>query len=326
MGSKNTIAESIVSCIAQRHPDKHIFVDACAGGFAISHCVLVNTNMSVMANDLNQYIIALYEAMFTLPKEEFDTFVNSWVSRDTFLDMRDNPQNYDEWKVGFALSTWSFGGTGQSYIYAADKEAIKKALFNGVVNGIWDDTLADFYNNHLPQSLHSVKGGKNRRIRILRYYADYTHSHFQLENLSRIERLQVLADTLRAETSRINKLGAEDYKVFISKLALLPKEITDQMVIYIDPPYENTYGYYAHDINYDEFWQFVRDNRKVFPIYVSSYDAPSDFVCVWSELKMVNVNNANYETRKEPNKHQSENLYYNGAPGAKISLAEMLGF
>jgi len=53
--------------------------------------------------------------------------------------------------------------------------------------------------------------------------------------------------------------------------------------IYCDPPYEGTTRY-KDDFNHDNFWQWCRDKvTQGHDVYVSEYNAPSDFVCIWEK-------------------------------------------
>ena len=55
-------------------------------------------------------------------------------------------------------------------------------------------------------------------------------------------------------------------------------------VIYADPPYAGTKKYISDFDNF-AFWDWVREIIRKYgtPIYVSEYDAPSDFKCVWQK-------------------------------------------
>lgn len=56
-------------------------------------------------------------------------------------------------------------------------------------------------------------------------------------------------------------------------------------VIYCDPPYASTKKYES-DFDNDAFWEWARNmSRKGHYVYVSEYEAPSDFKCVWSKEK-----------------------------------------
>jgi DNA adenine methylase len=61
--------------------------------------------------------------------------------------------------------------------------------------------------------------------------------------------------------------------------------IPKNSIVYCDPPYKNTTGYDgAGQIDYHEFWQWVRWNHiGGARVFVSEYDAPEDFVCIWEK-------------------------------------------
>lgn len=52
--------------------------------------------------------------------------------------------------------------------------------------------------------------------------------------------------------------------------------------IYCDPPYAGTKQYgVSKDFNYDEFWEWVREQSKSNIVIVSEHTAPDDFKCIW---------------------------------------------
>lgn len=60
-------------------------------------------------------------------------------------------------------------------------------------------------------------------------------------------------------------------------------EIPNNSVIYCDPPYEGTTKY-RNNFNHEKFWEWCRGKVKEGHIvYVSEYNAPNDFVCVWGQ-------------------------------------------
>lgn len=59
----------------------------------------------------------------------------------------------------------------------------------------------------------------------------------------------------------------------------------DKCVIYCDPPYASTKKYES-DFDNEAFWEWVRNmSRMGHYVYVSEYEAPDDFKCVWSMEK-----------------------------------------
>lgn len=60
-------------------------------------------------------------------------------------------------------------------------------------------------------------------------------------------------------------------------------KLPEKAVIYVDPPYFGKKRYKS-DFDHSKLWQWVRDNTSdKIHIFVSEYDAPSDFKCVWSK-------------------------------------------
>lgn len=55
-------------------------------------------------------------------------------------------------------------------------------------------------------------------------------------------------------------------------------------IIYCDPPYAKTTGYKTGGFDHVKFWQWCRDKVKEGrQVFVSEYNAPDDFVCVWQK-------------------------------------------
>jgi DNA adenine methylase len=61
--------------------------------------------------------------------------------------------------------------------------------------------------------------------------------------------------------------------------------IPDNSIIYCDPPYQNTTKYTAtNTFNHDLFWEWCRKmSQEGHIIYISEYNAPDDFICVWKK-------------------------------------------
>lgn len=65
--------------------------------------------------------------------------------------------------------------------------------------------------------------------------------------------------------------------------------IPPQSIIYCDPPYANTTKY-KDDFDHEKFWQWCRDEVKEgHQVFISEYNAPDDFVCVWQQELNVSV-------------------------------------
>jgi len=60
-------------------------------------------------------------------------------------------------------------------------------------------------------------------------------------------------------------------------------KIPENSFIYCDPPYKNTTKY-IHTFDHPRFWDWCRlQVENGHTVYVSEYEAPKDFKCVWSQ-------------------------------------------
>lgn len=72
-------------------------------------------------------------------------------------------------------------------------------------------------------------------------------------------------------------------------------ELPTNSIVYCDPPYQGT-GKYKDTVNHTDFWQWVRDtSNRGHTVFVSEYNAPKDFVCVWQSEIACGLN-SNYRT------------------------------
>lgn len=55
----------------------------------------------------------------------------------------------------------------------------------------------------------------------------------------------------------------------------------ENAIIYCDPPYEGTTSYKTGSFDHAKFWDWCRTMAKKNMVFVSEYNAPSDFTCVW---------------------------------------------
>lgn len=66
------------------------------------------------------------------------------------------------------------------------------------------------------------------------------------------------------------------------------KCITKGDVYYCDIPYQGTTKY-SNDFNYEEFWNWARIMSKYNWVYISEYNAPDDFECIWKKEHKVGI-------------------------------------
>jgi len=101
-------------------------------------------------------------------------------------------------------------------------------------------------------------------------------------------------------TKQIPKLKG----VKFSNCSFTDLKIPPNSIMYCDPPYEcvtQKTTKYSIDFNHSFFWDWCREKSKQgHSVYISEYNAPSDFVCVWqkpikSNLGMINNGVSNTE-------------------------------
>lgn len=95
-------------------------------------------------------------------------------------------------------------------------------------------------------------------------WAPLNESLQSLQSLERLERLQSLESLQSLERL---KLSRKDY----SDVAIPPGA-----TVYCDPPYANTSGY-IDDFDHERFYRWLRSME--FPVFVSEYSMPDDFIC-----------------------------------------------
>jgi len=82
-------------------------------------------------------------------------------------------------------------------------------------------------------------------------------------------------------------------------------EIPKESIIYCDIPYQGTKEY-GTKFNHILFWDWCRKMSKIHKVYISEYNAPNDFSCIWE--KKVNVS-----IRPDKTLIQTEKLFTYGA-------------
>jgi DNA adenine methylase len=107
-----------------------------------------------------------------------------------------------------------------------------------------------------------------------------------------------------------NKRGTDYVRECVKNVLLQSKKIQDvcfinskyrdlqipqKSIIYCDPPYEGTAKYKTEDFNHADFWQWCREKtNEGHIVFVSEYNAPEDFYCIWEqEIKSILGKNNN---------------------------------
>ena len=109
-GSKNKIAEWVVS----NFPQKDNFYDLFAGGCAVTHCAMLqNKFKTYTVNDVLDIPRLFVDAINGKYKNE-----TRWISREDFYKLKDTDP--------YIKTCWSFGNNGRNYLYSKEIEPYKK--------------------------------------------------------------------------------------------------------------------------------------------------------------------------------------------------------
>lgn len=89
--------------------------------------------------------------------------------------------------------------------------------------------------------------------------------------------------------------GIEFYNLSYQDLEIPPNSL-----IYCDPPYDGTFGYEKEKtFDHNAFWQWCRDkSTEGHTVFVSEYNAPDDFYCIWEKELAQVINNTSNKTPK----------------------------
>ena len=332
MGSKEKILH-LIRYIIEREYEKKYFIDLFCGGLSVTSYVLQHSQMNVIANDLNKYVIALYREILDNNSVNFDRVKYEWVSREKFNHVRDFPDKYEDWYVGYVLNVWSFGCNQNDYLYAKDLEENKHAIHQAIVfndfslmkaNPIFDDFSYD-----VKYPIDYKKHPAHQRIFFMKKIKQYIKNSEGLDRLQHLERLEQMENLTQMEHINVVKrnipfkerlsLYSADWKLTYEAL---PKSVLENAVIYCDPPYEGTKQYqFGKDFNYEEFWDWFR--KCPYSVYVSSYKAPDDIEPINYDYKNQLLDNGKRGDNK-PKKKAKENIYWNGKGNPEPTLFDLL--
>ena len=240
-GSKNTIAEEIVSKL----PPGHKILDACCGGGAVLMALAQSLKYdSVVGNDLNPATIKLLDAVL-IHKGQIDYEHPAPCSRNDFFVSLQKIENGD-FDIQDCVNKFcaSFGNDGKTYLYGTQIEEYKLAA----------------------EQMLTAETLEQRRKFYRKFYslinADNSEDKERLQKLEFMQRLQSLERLERLERLDIFQI---DYKEFD--------------VVYFDIPYKGTIKY-DFEFDYDRFYDLFKSLKTDLKInaFLSEYDAP--FTCV----------------------------------------------
>ena len=276
MGSKNKIAEWVVS----HFPEKKHFYDLFAGGCAVTHCAILKRKFETYTvNDISRTPGLFLDAVNGKFRNE-----RRWISRGDFFRLKDTDE--------YVRICWSFGNKGKDYLYSREIEPWKKALHYARVLGDFslmagfgiktDGSRVDIKRNaaeykekyirwYLKNVLKSTADFEKLRENLDAKIKDNSERLQRLERLERLERLQSLERLQRLERlERLERL--QRLQVFRGDYRDV--RIEPDSLIYCDIPYKNTTKYAGGGFDHESFYDWAE--RQSEPVIISEYAMPED--------------------------------------------------
>lgn len=300
MGSKNAIAKYIVDQL----PAGARLVDLFCGGCAITDYAMKKTEKygSFLINDLNTMVTETYlKALAGGFRGE-----DRWIGREEYFRLLDTDP--------YAYFCFTFGARqdGCSYAYNKELEPYKRALHYIVC---WNNygpmeelcpsvcpKIHEFIDGETDRRQRRIKSGKavaehvketgdpeyaksNAMFRAIKKKGDTIESLQSLESLERLQRIENIE-----RMDRLQSLEHPAPSIEATNTDYRQYEHRAGDVVYCDPPYGFECKGYEKAGKFDTpaFWEWVR--TRDYPVYVSEYGAPEDFVSVWAREKKCKLN------------------------------------
>lgn len=161
-GSKNKLAERIVSLLPKR---THL-IDLFCGGCAVSHAALLrNKYEHIHINDINWICPTLFiDALNGKYQNE-----TRWISREDFFRLKDTDP--------YVAVVWSFGNNLRDYLYSKEIEPLKKAIHYAIF--FHDYSLGKEIGYDL-SFIEPISDIQRRYAAVKRYFSQF--GHFQQQS------------------------------------------------------------------------------------------------------------------------------------------------
>lgn len=251
MGSKQRIADEILSVIFEHARPTETFADIFCGGCSVIERVDPSKYIRI-ANDRNDFLIEMFRSLVSQFADTDVTDINKMrerldeiglfptrISKEAYSEQRDLYKKFNKGLVALhpesdiARIGWygwmgSFNGRFFSGGYAGHEVVIKSGATRDYIREQIDNTL---------RQVPALKG-----------------VNFYREDYDRI---------------------------------YLP---TDS-IVYCDIPYRGTKQYEtSKNFNYENFYEWCRSNRHRYQIFISEYAMPDDFECIWQKSVTTTIN------------------------------------
>jgi DNA adenine methylase len=169
--------------------------------------------------------------------------------------------------------------------YYCDKHVVKQITeFNQLLSSVY------YFTGYIPATAYKLYGKNHPCAKWFGGYAGIVHTKIDTYRNYYEEAVKNLLK---------QKDDIKDIKFISTDYLTLNETKMKNWVIYCDPPYQDTTKYNNIGFEYDVFWQWVRDTSKNNFVFVSEYNAPKDFKCVWSKVLTTTLDKSSRSTATE---------------------------
>lgn len=175
----------------------------------------------------------------------------------------------------------------------------KKVIANDIETDLilfWKSDFAlDFFPNEIEYKLYKQDPIPSQRRCFYRFFMSYGGKSWG----GYLERHCIYKDRdfFREFKNSYNKMKPMLKNVEFHNKSYLDFDM-ENSVVYCDPPYEGTQGY-GSSFNHDEFWERAKYLSQKNIVFVSSYEAPEEWECVWKKEKRMTLSKDKREIRFE---------------------------
>lgn len=201
-----------------------------------------------------------------------------WISRDYFYSHPDDPYSHICYSFCNRLVSYIYGHETEAAIKAVhycvcydDFSLIKDIISSEALSYVKEYITADNFHDRRLQLVTALRALNKNNVDIGSLHRKRSGQHNVAEHLRYIRRALAVAKPYDNLTT--SNISYEQY------------EHQEGDVVYCDPPYAETEGYKrTGGFDTDKFWQWTR--TRAYPVYVSEFQAPDDFVAVWGKIRI----------------------------------------
>lgn len=219
-----------------------------------------------------KYIVPILQK--AIDDNKVDTYIECFVGGANIIDKIkcENKYGYDRSDTLIALL-----------------QAIQSGMNNVLKEGsreLWDKGKEYVKNGKMPSDMTLAEIGA------MEFFASYCNGGFPrgyAKNTSTRDYFNEARRNAEAQSEHLNGIH------FVCQNYDELKDVSGA-VIYLDPPYQGTkiYGYANQSkMDYEHFWNWVRDLSKNNYVFVSEQNAPEDFEVIWEQEVTRTINKEN---------------------------------